>query len=68
MDLVDFDDRNKLAPEVVYLVVNFLNFLCEKKEKWCDLVYVVDIVDAKRKPPKIHKIFSGMKHQHLGTN
>ena len=51
MDLVDFDDRNKLAPEVVYLVVNFLNFLCEKKEKRYDLVYFMDIVDAKRKPP-----------------
>ena len=51
VDLVDFNHRNRPALEVVYLVVNFLNFLCEKKEKLYDLVYVVDIVDAKRKPP-----------------
>ena len=51
-ELLDFiSDWNKPLLEEVYLVVNFSNFLCEKKGKRCDLVYFMDKVYAKRKPP-----------------
>ena len=51
-ELVDFSNLNRLSIEVVCLLVNFSNFLFEKKEKRYDLVYFMDIVDAKRKPSK----------------